>query len=117
MFEVKVIKESISLAELTKIAENGFGEMAKAVVDVEQGIMAIGSELHVDAESLLMEQHGSTRDHTWGINLYPGKTGEDFLEFDSMVNIKPAFGNRTRSVSSVEIQNKIKEIVSKLIIK
>lgn len=117
MFEIKIIKEPTRLEELKAIAENGFGEMVKAVVDVGQGVMAVGSELHVDAEALLMEQCGSTRDNTWGINIYPERTGEDFLEFDSMVNIKPAFGNRSRGVGNVEIQDKIREIVNKLVLK
>ena len=115
MFEIKVIKEPIKLEEVMEIAKNGYGDMVKAVVDVEQEILAIGSELHVDAESNLIEEKDSKREYCWGINIYPTKTGEEFIEFDSMVNIKPGFGNRSRGVENKEIQEKIREIVSKLI--
>lgn len=83
------IKDSISRGELKKIAEEQFGQLVKAVVDVEQEIMAVGGELHADEEVLLTELEGSKREYTWGINLYPEKTGNDFVEFDSMVNLKP----------------------------
>lgn len=115
MFETKVIKTPIKLDEAKQMAIAGFGDRVKAVVDVEQQIMALGSELHVDSEAVLIGEHGSSREHTWGINIYPEKSGEDYVEFDSMVNIKPGFGNRNRGVSDPEIREKIKKIVAKLI--
>jgi len=105
------------MAEIKKLAESGFGEMVKAVVDVKQEIMALGSELHVDAEAILIGEHGSAREHTWGINLYPEKSGAEFLEFNSMVNIKPAFNNRSRGITDKEIQARIKTLVDKLVVK
>jgi len=117
MAEIRIIKNPTTKAELKKIAEEGFGDMAKAVVDVGQEIMAVGGELHADMESLLMENENSLRKDTWGINLYPENPEEDFVEFDSMVNLKPALGNRTRNVEDKEVREKIKEIVNKLVIK
>lgn len=113
---VKIIKAPIKKSELAKIAEEGFGDMVKAVVDVLQEIMAIGGELHADEEVMLSEQEGSKRTDTWGINIYPEKSEEEWIEFDSMVNLKPAQENRSRSVESPEIREKIKNIVRKLII-
>ncbi|MBI2035727.1 MAG: hypothetical protein HYT12_03540 [Candidatus Liptonbacteria bacterium] len=89
--------------------------MAKIVVDVEQKIMAIGAELHAEAESLLMEREGSKRKDTWGLNIYPGKPTEEWLEFDSMVNIKPAHGNRSRKIESEEARSKVAAVVNGLI--
>jgi hypothetical protein len=109
------IKEPISKVELLRLAEEGFGDMVKAVVDVRQEIMAVGGELHADEEVELSEREGSTREDTWGINIYPALSGEDMVEFDSMVNLKPAYGNRTRSVEDPATQGKIRAIVSKLI--
>jgi Icc-related predicted phosphoesterase len=117
MVEMRIIKNPITKAELKKIAEERFGDLAKAVVDVEQKVMAVGGELHADMETLLMENENSLRKDTWGINLYPENLAEDFVEFDSMINLKPALGNRTRNVEDKEIQEKIKKIVNKLIIK
>lgn len=116
MFEIRIIKQPIRLSELKVIAEAGFGDLVKIVVDVQKEIMAIGGELHTDLETALMEKEGSLRSDTWGINIYPDKTGEDFIEFDSMINLKPSLGNRTRNVSNPEIQDKIKNIVKKFII-
>lgn len=115
MAEIRIIRNSISKEELKKLAHELYGDIIKAVVDVEQGIMGVGGELHVDVQSLLVEKENSRGEDTWGINLYLEKSGEEFIEFDSMVNLKPAIGNRTRGVESAEIQSKIREIVGKLV--
>ena len=112
--EIKIIDKQINVADLREIALNQFGDLVKAVVDIEMGIMAIGGELHADEEVLLSE-NGSKRDNTWGINIYPEKSAEDWIEFDSMVNIKPHYGNRSRNVDDPNIQEKIRAIVNKLI--
>jgi len=113
--EIRIVKKPISKTELEQIAKEGFGDMVKAVIDVEKGVMAIGGELHMDELELLLEKENSLHQNIWGVNLYPEKSGDDFVEFDSMVNLKPAFGNRTRGVDDIEIQKKIIEIISNLI--
>ena len=70
----KVVKNPIKKSELLEIANEGFGDLVKAVVDVKREIMAIGGELHADEEVLLTEQEGSKRENTWGINIYPEKS-------------------------------------------
>src|SRR3989344_82565 len=92
---VRVVKDKITKSELAELARDGFGDFVKAVVDIEQGIMAIGGELHADEETALMEQEHSAREHTWGINFYPTRPETEWLEFDSMINLKPALGNRS----------------------
>lgn len=96
--------------ELRQIAREQFGDFVKVVVDVERGVMALGGELHADAEALLLE-FGSTQQNLWGINLYPEKTGEEFIEFDSMINIKPRLGNLSRGVANPALREKIISIV------
>jgi len=115
--EIKIVKDLINKEELLEIAKKQFGDLVKAVVDVEQGIMAIGGDMHADEEIVLMEQEGSKREHTWGINLYPEKSGEELIEFNSIVNLKPSFGNRSRGVENPEIKEKIRNIVEKLVSK
>lgn len=115
--EIKILKNPIKKEELKKIAEDGFGDMVKAVVDIKKGVMAIGGEFHSEEEALLIEQAGAEREHTWGINLYPDKAGDDFIEFDSMVNTKPAFGNRSRKVESAAVQKEIRNIIANMILK
>lgn len=112
---IKIIKTPITRFELRQIAKERFGDLIKGAVDVEQEILALGGELHVDEEVTLIEQEGSRNENVWGINLYPDKEGEDFIEYDSMINIKPNLGNRNRGVDDVQIKEKIKNIISKLI--
>ncbi len=113
--EIKIVKNSISKEEFLQIAEEGFGDLVKVVVDVEQEIMAVGGELHADEEVALIEQCGSRRENTWGINIYPKKSDNEWIEFDSMINIKPVYGNRARGVDNQATQENIKKIVKKLI--
>ena len=115
--DIKIVKNHIGLNELKEMAQEEFGDVIKAVVDVAQEIMAVGGELHADEEVLLMEETGSKRQDTWGIDLYLEKTGDDFIEFDSMINLKPHYGNRSRNVEDVKIREKIKKIIDKLVSK
>ncbi|MFH1769297.1 MAG: DUF5674 family protein [Parcubacteria group bacterium] len=110
-----IIKESITLARLREIAQEGFGDIVKAVVDIEQDIMALSGELHIDEEVKLIEEEGTKKENAWGVNIYPDGKGDDFIEFDSMINLKPASGNRTRNIENLEIRQKIKNIVRDLI--
>lgn len=112
---IKIIKEPISKTEILDIAKNQFGDLVKAVVDIEKEIMAIGGELHADEEALLLEQE-SCPENLWGINLHLNKSNDEFVEFDSMINIRPSQNNRSRGVESLDIQRKIKDIISKLIL-
>ena len=76
--------------------------------------MAIGGELHSDEEAILLEQ-GSAQRNLWGINLYPANAAPEWIEFDSMINVRPAGGNRSRYVESAETRNAVTQIVDRLI--
>ena len=115
MTGIHLIDKTITKRELKRIAEERFGDLAKAVVDINQKIMAVGGEFHSDEETFLIEKNGSKREDTWGINLYPDKPKEEMIEFDSVINIKPALGNRSRDVEKQELKEKIKEIVYNLV--
>lgn len=111
---MKIIKEKISISDLKNMAGKMFGNLVKAVVDIEKGIMTVDAELHADEEFLLLE-NGSEQKNLWGLNIYPDLAGDDFIEFDSMINLRPAQGNRTRGVDNLEIRKKIIEIVNQLV--
>ena len=113
--DIIIIKEPITRAELKKIAERRFGDLLKAAVDIEQSIMAVGGELHIDEAVMLYEESGSKGHNVWGINIWPDRTGDEFIVFDSMINLKPNQDNRTRGVNNLEIKEKIISIVNKLI--
>ncbi|MGH7655336.1 MAG: DUF5674 family protein [Gemmatimonadaceae bacterium] len=111
---LRFVRDRIARAELAELAAMGFGDMIKAVVDVQRGIMAIGGELHSDEEAMLLDD-GSTQSDMWGINLYPAEQGEGFIEFDSMINVRPAQGNPSRDVLDSGTRARIHSVVSRLI--
>lgn len=105
MDNIQIIKDKISRQELEKIARQRFGDLVKAVVDIEQGIMALGGDLHADEEAVLLEQ-GSRQENLWGINLYPQESQDKRIEFDSVINIRPSVGNCSRSVTDSKVREK-----------
>lgn len=113
--DMEVIRESVTVEHLAGLAEAGFGSLVKAVVDVDKGIMAIGGEMHADEEDALLGL-GSSQADLWGINLYPSQYGQsDWIEFDSMINIRPRRGNRSRGVEDPTAQEKIMAVVGRLV--
>ena len=114
--EIKIIKSPIAISELKRIAEQRFGDLVKAAVDIEQEIMAIGGELHVDEQILLIEKENSKHEDVWGINLYPDNFNGDFIQFDSMINIRPSQQNRSRGIEHEDIRQKIRNVVERIIL-
>jgi Protein of unknown function (DUF5674) len=112
--EMRIVREPITLDELRGLASAQFGDMVKAVVDVQQGIMAIGGELHADEEAVLLGQ-GSRQTDLWGINLYPNAAEMEQIEFDSMINVRPGQGNRSRSVEDAHRRERIRGVVGRLV--
>jgi hypothetical protein len=111
--DIEVIRDRVALDHLEELAEGGFGELVKAVVDIETGVMAIGGGLHADEEATLLDL-GSEQASLWGINLYPAEYGTSgWIEFDSMINVRPRQGNRSRSVDDPQTQRRIVEIVDR----
>lgn len=110
-----LIEDPISIKILEEIAQKQFGNLVKAVVDIEKKIMVIDSELHSDEESFLLDI-GSIQQNLWGINIYPFIKSHDRYEFDSMINLRPSQGNFSRSVENILVQKEIIEIADKLII-
>lgn len=111
---IEILRRSISRARLSSRAEAQFGDMVKGVVDVERRIMAIGGELHSDEEAALIED-GSVQEHLWGINLYPAEGEDAWIEFDSMINVRPSQRNRSRNVEDSALRERIRQIVSGLV--
>lgn len=111
---MRIVNTPISVEELIALQDNFFGDMVKAVVDVSREVIALDDELHADLEKVLLED-GSSQSDLWGINLYPEMEGEDFLEFDSLINIRPYQDNPSRDVLDPAVRERIKNIVAKLI--
>lgn len=103
-------KNKISLEDLNKMADNMFGDLVKAVVDIKKEIMVVGAELHADEEELLLKD-GSKQENLWGINIYPKEDKENRIEFDSMINLRPSWGNYSQGVDDLKTRERIKEII------
>lgn len=97
------------------MAEKMYGTLVKADVDLASGSMVVDMEMHADGEAYLLDQ-GSQQADLWGINLHPDKFGtDDFIEFDSMINIRPRQNNPSRDVLDESIREKIRDIVGKIV--
>ena len=109
---MKLLEQKITNNELSEMADHMFGNLVKAVVDIDKKIIVLDAELHSDQESFLLE-NGSEQRNLWGINLYPefSKDDDNFIEFDSMINLRPSDNNKSRSVENPEIRKLIIEIV------
>lgn len=114
MFDIKIITGKISIQELKEMSKDFSEQLVKAVVDIQQKKMAVFAAMHADEEALLLET-GSEQQDLWGINLYPYLPKSEWIEFDSMINIRPWQSNKTRGVEDPKILKLITEIVYSLI--
>ena len=114
---MRILESPITKSDLIKSSVNFIDDNTiKAVVDIKRELLAVDSPMHYDCEQLLLE-NGSRQEDLWGINLYLDESNiDDLIEFDSMINIRPAEGNRSRSVEDPAIQSRIKEVVLKWLI-
>ncbi|MBR4775370.1 MAG: hypothetical protein IK008_04660 [Bacteroidales bacterium] len=110
-----ILNTPITKAVLKEYAANTFGDMIKCVADVDKGLLAVDADLHADLERLLLE-NGSQQTSLWGFNLYPDETGDGFIEYDSLINIRSWQGNPSRDVLDQDVRDRIASIVDTFII-
>jgi hypothetical protein len=104
----------VSMDDLRRLAPGRFRDMVKGVVDLRRRLLVLDADMHADQEALLLADGSDQRD-LWGINLYPHVDGPDWLEFDSMINLRPSFGNRSRGVDDPATQQAIASLVTELV--
>lgn len=114
MEDIKIIKEKINEDELRSFLNKPFPDMIKFVVDIEEKIIGLGGEMHMDAEQVLLK-NGSEQKNLWGANIYPDKADEEKIEYESLINIRPSQNNRSMQIQDKELKIKIKIIVDKLL--
>ncbi len=112
---MKIIDKVLTTSELKEMAAM-FGNMVKAVVDIDREIIAVDAELHSDLEVLLLD-NGSLQKDLWGVNLYPDLSGDDFVEFDLVINLRPSQNNMGRGVNDEKLRDRIIKLVNKRISK
>ena len=110
---ILVVERRTERADLARLV-HVFGDMVKYVVDVERDVIAIGGELHADAEALLIEA-GSRPQDLWGANYYPGRGRDDCIEFTSLINIRPSQGNRGMEVEAAHVRERMRALTFALI--
>ncbi|MEW6408276.1 MAG: DUF5674 family protein [Patescibacteria group bacterium] len=108
---MQILNKKITKSEIEKLAQESFNGMIKFVVDIERGILAIDADMHSDLEQLLLEK-GSKQENLWGGNYYPG---ENIIEYESLINIRPLQNNRSIRLENAEIKKKIENIVKKFL--
>jgi hypothetical protein len=106
--------DPISIEELRRLVPGRFRDMIKGVVDLRRRVLVIDADMHADQEASLLADGSDQRD-LWGINLYPQLDGADWLEFDSMINLRPSFGNRSRGVDDAATRDAIAALVAALV--
>lgn len=106
--------QPISLEEIRELAKARFGDMVKGVIDLRRGVLLLDADLHADQQAELLAEGAAQRD-LWGINLYPDLPGDDWLEFDSMINLRPSFGNRSRGVDDEATREAIRDLIGRLV--
>src|SRR5580658_4005976 len=112
--KIKVFNSSVSKEELFDLAKSSYGDMVKGVVDLNNRLLALGGELHADCEQVLLDR-GSKQVDLWGFNIYPEKTREEYLEYNSMINIRPRQGNMSRDIKDLNLRRQIKKIVDDMV--
>jgi Protein of unknown function (DUF5674) len=112
--DVVIVERPIERTELRRLVDRFFGDMVKVVVDVRRRAVAIGGELHADAEALLLEG-GSLQADVWGANYYPGLGAAHCLEFTALINIRPAQGNRSMVIEDEAVREAVREVVHALV--
>lgn len=107
-----IVDKVLNQEDLQAMAKTRFGDMIKGVADIDRGIIALDAELSADLEALLLA-NGSKQKDLWGFNIYPEESGDDFIEYDSLINIRPGQGNRSRGVEDDATREKLKETIIK----
>jgi hypothetical protein len=106
--------EPITIDDLRRFVPGRFRDFVKGVVDLRRGVLLIDADMHADQEAVLLAEGSDQRD-LWGINLYPQVDGPDWLEFDSMINLRPSFGNRSRGVDDTATRDAVSALVGSIV--
>ena len=114
VYPIEIIKEKIDREYLKKFLDNPFKYMVIFVVVIKKEIIALGGELHSDAEEMLVE-NGSDNRNLWGGNLYPSEEKNNWIEYTSLINIRPSQNNPSMKIQSQEVKTKVNQIIDKLI--
>jgi hypothetical protein len=112
--DIVVLSEPVAIEQLRSLVARFFVDMVKLVADVDRGVVALGGELHADAEAILLDQ-GSRQQDLWGANYYPGREPDDCIEYSALINIRPAQNNRSMEIEDSAVRDRVRELVFRLV--
>jgi hypothetical protein len=111
---MEIISARITRQDLVDRYTTAYPALVKGVVDLAQGIIAVDAEWHADLEALLLED-GSAQNDLWGFNMLPLEPAQSFLEYESLINIRPAQKNFSLEVTDPGLRDRIKAVVDRLV--
>lgn len=104
----------LTTPDLNMFRGQPFDTLIKFVVDIGHQRIALGGEMHADAEEELLKT-GSSQADLWGGNLLPWRTPPR-IEHTSLINIRPAAGNRAIEISDPQLRIAVEAIVKQWVI-
>lgn len=111
---IEIIRQQMTKMQLVKLARQSYGEMIKAIADLDKGWIAVGGDLHADGEMVLLNT-GSDQENLWGFNIFPEKPEAERLEYSALINIRPRHGNPAITIEKEEIRRAIRQLVDERI--
>ena len=111
---IKIFSSKVSKEDLSILANASYVDMVKGVVDLKKNVLALGGELHADAEEVLLNE-GSKQEDLWGFNIFLNRPQEEAIEYTSMINIRPRQGNMGREVQDINVRKQIKSIIDAMV--
>ena len=112
--DIRIVHAPIERGELEELARSSHRALVKGVADIERKVVALGGEWHMDANTALITD-GSEQKNLWGFNVYPKERGDKALEYISLINIRPAQGNKTMELADLNLRRTIRDILKVLI--
>ena len=111
---IKIVSARLSSEEIGAFLGHPFPDMIKFVADTRRGMLALGGELHADAEAILLED-GSQQADLWGGNFFPRKPKHQQVDFTSLINIRPSAGNPSMDIRDAAVRAKMLALVEQLL--
>lgn len=99
----------LQMPDLERFRNAPFEKMIKFAVDVRLRKIALGGEMHSDAEEELLKG-GSNRTDIWGGNLWPWEHPAR-IEYISLINIRPSVENRGMDILIDHVRGAAQEII------
>jgi len=112
--EILIVRDAVDQKTLEALAGEWHDDMVKGVADINRGVIALGGEWHMDANNVLLAD-GSKQEDVWGFNIYPNESGEDAIEYISLINIRPLQGNTEMEIKDETLRARILGIVKEML--